>query len=230
MKYYQIDYEFFFHNGRKKIFSIFLNPETLSYIAPNVENPPQWTILKNHQCSCCKMNEHDFLYCPIALSTFDVVENFKNFLSTEKCDVFCKTQERTYMKQTSAMEGIASILGIIMATSGCPVMGFFKPMARFHLPFSTVLETIVRATSMYLLRQYFEYKKGNPPDINLKKLYEYYKKVQSVNEGFLLRINSIVSKDADMNAIIILHSFAQLLSIEILEQLNNIEYLFEFKA
>ena len=37
-----------------------------------------------------------------------------------------------------------------MALSGCPVLEQLKPMARFHLPFASVEETIYRAASMYL--------------------------------------------------------------------------------
>ena len=105
-------------------------------------------------------------------------------------------------------------------------MSFFKPMARFHLPFSTIEETVFRSTSVYLLRQYFEYKSGKTPDLHLTKLDEHYKKVQQVNKGMLDRINIAVEKDADLNAIVILNAIAQMFSMEIEDNLNSFEYLF----
>jgi hypothetical protein len=42
-----------------------------------------------------------------------------------------------------------------VATSGCRYTAYFKPMARFHLPFANEEETAYRAISMYLLSQRF---------------------------------------------------------------------------
>ena len=86
-------------------------------------------------------------------------------------------------------------------------------MPRFYLPFATGEETIIRSTSFFLLRQYFEYRNGNISDINLKGMDEYYREIQLVNAGMLARINAITPKDADSNAIIILNSLAELLVI-----------------
>ena len=113
-----------------------------------------------------------------------------------------------------------------MATGNCPVMDFFKPMARFHLPFSTIQETIFRSTSVYLLRQYFEVQRGKTPDLKLEKLDELYERVQMVNLGILARTKNVVKKDAEQNAIIILNALAQMLSMEISDNLYSIEYLF----
>ena len=60
-----------------------------------------------------------------------------------------------------------------MATSGCPHMDFFKPMARFHLPLANAEETVYRATSMYLLAQYFLQREGKEADMELEGLKKY---------------------------------------------------------
>ncbi len=138
------------------------------------------------------------------------------------------TQERTYVKEAPAQRGLASILGLIMATSGCPVMNFLKPMARFHLPFSTSEETIIRSTSMYLLSQYFVAKKGGKPDISLDKLNRAYADIQQVNLGICNRIATVVKKgEATSNAVIILDTFSQLLNMEIEDKLDSLQSLFE---
>ena len=154
-------------------------------------------------------------------------DGFKDILSHKNCLVTCETADRTYSKRTSAMEGLTSVFGIIMATSDCPVMNFLKPMARFHLPFSSVEETTARSTSLYLLGQYFEYKKGRVNSFDFENLERNYARVQLVNEGLLERIRSLGNLDADKNAIITLHSLSQFLSMEVDFSLTTIAHLFE---
>jgi hypothetical protein len=45
--------------------------------------------------------------------------------------------------------------------------------------------------------------------------------------GILERTGSVVKKDADKNAIVILNALAQMLTFEISGGLNSIEYLFD---
>lgn len=226
-KPYTIKYEFYFpNNNAKKIFTISLDPQTITFIRKRLAVLPDWTLLESNQCRCCPLTKEKYPHCPIAINIVGLVEEFKNYPSSDSCDISCKTPERTYLKTTSVQEGLFSILGIIMATSDCPVMGFFKPMARFHLPFSTIQETVVRSASIYMLRQYFENKKGKTPDLKLEALDEHYAKVQEVNRGILLRIKSIAESNIDKNAIVILNSLAQLFSYEIDDGLKSIEYLF----
>jgi len=224
---YPITYTFQFETGNTKQFNILLDPDTISLIAKETGIRPDWAKLDFHQCVCCPLEKHMVPYCPIAINIAELVEEFKDQISSDNCVVRCVTPERTYMREAAIQEGLFSIFGIIMATSNCPVMNFFKPMARFHLPFSTIQETIFRSTSIYLLRQYFEYKKGRKPDLELERLDEYYAKVQQVNRGILERTNHVAKKDADKNAIVILNALAQMLTFEISGGLNSIEYLFE---
>ena len=46
---------------------------------------------------------------------------------------------------------MSSVLGLIMATAGCPWTDRFRPMARFHLPFASEAETVYRSVCMFLL-------------------------------------------------------------------------------
>lgn len=226
---YCIEYEFCFDDNSRKTFKIELDAETISIVSPRPTEFPAWTTLDNEQCECCPLTLDDTAYCPIAINMAELVEEFKGAFSYDTCLVYCKTPERTYQKDTSVQEGLFSIMGIIMATSNCPVMNLFKPMARFHLPFSTIQETMVRSASMYLLRQYFVHKKGKNPDLDMEKLDEHYENVQKVNKGILARIGSVAEKDADKNAIIILNSLAQLFNVEIEDNLTSVYYLFDIE-
>ncbi len=62
--------------------------------------------------------------------------------------------------------------------------------------------------------------------MDLKDLDKHYEKVQGVNKGILSRASSVARMDADKNAIIILNALAQMLALEIEDELNSLEYLF----
>lgn len=224
--HYVIRYEFYFHSGNQQEFEVVLDKATLSLVNFSRKSKPDWTKLLHKQCSCCSLREDQHPYCPIAVNIAELVDNFKGHLSTEKCRVRCVTPERTYMKDTRIQEGLYSILGIVMATSDCPVMSFYKPMARFHLPFSTSEETLFRSASVYLLQQYFEYKRGGQPDLEMAHLSSRLQMVQDVNTWIIARIRSVSVKDADANAVIILDSFSKLLEMAIEDRLSSLEYLF----
>ncbi|VTR63812.1 conserved hypothetical protein [Desulfosarcina cetonica] len=224
---YRFDYRIELEDGQETRFQITLDPVTLTMQTATCEPYADWTLLDYNQCRGCPLTPAHQRYCPIAVNITDMVEKFKDILSHKNCLVVCETVDRTYSKKTSAMEALTSVFGIIMATSDCPVMNFLKPMARFHLPFASVEETTVRSTSMFLLGQYFEYKRSGTKHFDFEKLEKNYARVQLVNEGLLARIRSLGNQDADKNAIITLHSISHFLSIEMDFSLTTIAHLFE---
>ena len=226
MKTYWFDYEFRMEDGTSTRMKVELEADTLSLIDGGLDSPPDWCRLDYKQCRCCSLKPETEPYCPIAINIVELVETFKDIYSYNDCTVICTTADRTYSKETSVMEGLSSIFSIIMATSKCPVMDIFRPMARYHLPFATVEETMVRAASMFLLGQYFEYKRGLIKEFDLTSLENRYSLVQQVNEGLLERVKSLGSEDADKNAMVTLHSLSQLLATEIDYNLTELEYMF----
>jgi len=220
-------YQFHFENNYTINYHIALNPKTLSLIPDEHRHEPQdWARLDYKQCSNCPLDINAHPFCPIAVNIVELVETFKDALSYHNCTVVCETEDRTYSKNTSIMEGLSAIFGVIMATSDCPIMNFLKPMARFHLPFSSVEETTARTASMYLLGQYFRHK--DQPDIKMdfKPLENHYAQVKLVNEGIIKRISSVSNQDADKNAVVTLHSLSLFLSMEIDYSLSGLEYIF----
>ena len=224
---FQFLYHFRFKDRPVKNYNVSLASESLSLISPALTvKTPDWVRLQYKQCRGCPLKPDRHANCPIAVNIAELVESFKMIISYDDCLVICETKERIYSKKTSVMEGLTTIFGIIMATSDCPVMEFLKPMARFHLPFATIEETMVRAASMYLLAQYFKDKDQPGIKFDFNVLERHYQKVQRVNEGLLERITSISSEDADVNAMVTLHSLSQFLSMEIGYNLNQLEYIF----
>ncbi len=222
-----IEYAFELQGGEKFEYLLELDPKSLGLIGKG-DQPPKWAALDVGQCSCCPLVSKSSPNCPIAVNLATLLDYFKDVKSFVETDIVVRTKERTYVKKTSLQKGLFSIFGVIMATSGCPSMDFLKPMARFHLPFATKEETIVRSVSIYLLRQYFVHMQGNTPDLALNDLDERYKKIHLLNKGFVQRIEQIKKNgDVDRNSIVILDCFSQTLSMSISENLTDIAYLFQ---
>ncbi len=225
-KYYSITYEFEFETHEHKRFEIRLDTDTITAVRTSTVPLPAWTDLGYATCSCCSLSPEQHERCPLAVNIADLVEEFKDVPSFDVCRVRCTTPERTYSKKTDVQEGLFSIFGIVMATSTCPEMNLFKPMARFHLPFATTQETAIRLTGFYFLRQYFRQQRGGSFDLSLQSLKDHYARVQQVNEGILRRIRQVARKDADRNAIVILNSLAQIMTMEIEDGLDSLVTLF----
>ena len=218
-------YRFNFENGPEKDFSIELNAETLGLVLNGNLKKPEWTKLKYHQCENCPLGD-EVEYCPVAVNLSSLVESFQDSISFEKTQVTVETKERTFVKDTTLQKGLSALIGIYMVTSDCPVMDKLRPMVRFHLPFATSRETIYRAVTMYLLSQFFIMRKGGEPDWELKNLAEIYKAISAVNRGISKRISNASNKDANVNAVVILHSVGESLPYVIESGLNDIEPLY----
>lgn len=225
-----IHYEFAFPNDTTRKMVIRLDKKNLSLINDTEQEKLAWTRLDFKQCKCCPLDSTETPDCPIAVNLAHLVDDFSETLSFDKCHVTCTTTERTYVKHASVQEGLYSVFGLIMATSGCPVMDFFRPLARFHLPFSTIDETKMRVTSIYFLREYFQHRKGESPDFSLKSLDDFYEKVQLVNRGVMNRISAVTTKDAGVNAMAVLFAISKMLSMEIEHDLGSLQNLFVHEA
>ncbi|HKJ21966.1 MAG TPA: hypothetical protein VKA13_02670, partial [Gammaproteobacteria bacterium] len=164
--------------------------------------------------------------CPVAVNLVKLVTDMGGCLSSDEVDVEVTTPERTVIKHTTMQRAVSSLIGVVVATSGCPRTVFFKPMARFHLPLASEEETIYRAASMYLLAQYFLHQQGQPADWHLERLSALYKNLQVVNSAMAQRLRAASDKDAAVNAIVLLDLFAKALPYTIEESLEEIRYLY----
>jgi hypothetical protein len=218
-------YKFKFENGSEKDFSINLEEDSLELILDGNLKKPEWTKLKYHQCENCPLDD-SVEYCPVAVNLANLVESFQDSISFEKTTVTVETKERTFVKETSLQKGLSALVGIYMTTSNCPIMDRLRPMVRFHLPFATPRETIYRAVTMYLIAQFFIMRSGGEPDWDLKNLSEIYKAISIVNRGISQRISNASSKDANVNAVVILHSVGESVPYVIDNGLNDLELLF----
>ncbi len=219
-----IVYEITLKNGEVHHFEVDV---TRNQSGPNPrKGGAEWTQLDYRQCANCPLSKQEHTYCPVAVDIEEVAERFKNILSFEVADVRVVTEARNYQKKCDIQSGLKSLLGLIMASSSCPTLSEFKPMAIYHLPFATVEETIYRVTGAYLLKQYFLNKEGTKPDLELIGLEKFYKDLQQVNKDFMKRIRAASQSDANLNAINILLSLSSVVALTLDDRLEDIKPLF----
>lgn len=205
----EYDFLFLFKDGKEKRIRVRIDEKTLNIIRPVIKIPPKWTEISKFQCPHCPIDKTKFKYCPLAVNLNDVISDFKDFNSFDEVEVTIQTSARTYSKKTSLQSALGSLLGIVMVANDCPTMGKLKPMMRFHLPFATLEETDYRVLSMYLLAQYVIAKKGGEPDWEMNNLKDMYEEIKKLNQNVCRHLREIDSKDAVVNAVVTLNSFAE---------------------
>ena len=224
--YLKMTYTYVFQNGATKTFDVLLDRKTLDLITRLPAQPPSWTLLKQNQCANCSLDAHDHPFCPVALNFAEIAGHFAHAVSHENVRVVVTTEERTYSKDTALQQGLTSLLGIIMPTSGCPVLKSLKPLVRFHLPFATITETAFRMVSMSLVAQYLRHGEGKPFEFGLKELAKIYAEVAIVNRDFVRRLRDALMEDANINALVGLDCFAIMIPLIAEDTLNEIRQYF----
>jgi len=223
----KITYRFLFFDGRTVEQDVILDGDTGRQVSGPVRSHRVWAQLEYKKCKLCPLKKEEHPECPVAKNLAVVGDTFKSKKSFERVVVYVETPERTYRKEVQLQEGLSSLIGLIMATSDCPMMEFLRPMARFHLPFSSLKETAIRSVSFYLLKQYFIAKNGGKPDYDLADLQKRYTAIEGVNLAMADRIRSMSDADAEANSIVILDTFAQILSNRLSNKLPDLDKLFE---
>ena len=226
MKNTRIHYCFFKTDNSREDFVFELAAPSLELSSNIPAHPPAWTELAFHQCPNCPLDVVRHPHCPVAVNLVNIVNRFEDLISFDEIRVDVITAERCISQITTAQLGISSMLGLVIATSGCPHAAFFRPMARFHLPLASKEETIFRATSMYLLAQYFLKKAGCTADLELEGLTRIYDNMQIINVGIVERLRAATKTDSSINAIVILDNHAKTLPYAIEKSLADMRYLF----
>ncbi|MBI5844428.1 MAG: hypothetical protein HZB23_07160 [Deltaproteobacteria bacterium] len=218
-----ITYIFSFDDGKTEIFPLSFHAETMNLVGPLPRVAPKWAELSFHKCPHCPLSTAT---CPVAAALSEVLAGFDGRRSYDPVLLEVTSRERKVTAQTTLQRGLSSMMGLIMATAGCPHAAFLKPMARFHLPLAGEAETLYRATSMYLLAQYFKARDGQAPDLSLAGLEEHYGAMETVNISMSKRLRAAMATDPAVNAVIILDTYAKLLPFSISESLDVVRPAF----
>ena len=219
-------YRFTLSDGVVKELTVRLDHQTLGIVAEPRNELPEWTRLGFHRCSNCPLDEARHAYCPAAVGLVDVIELFRERVSYEKAEITITTSTRTYRMQAPLQRGISALMGLIMASSGCPILSKLRPMVETHLPFMTPEEATYRILSMYLLAQFFAAREGGEPDWGLDRIADFFADVKWVNKSFAARLREVQIGDANLNALVILNDLSTLTGLAVeadgLERLQRI--------
>jgi len=190
---------------------------------------PFWTELKFNRCANCPLNELEHPHCPAALQMASTLEPLKALVSFDTVGVTVMQEERTIYAQTSAQQAMGSVLGLIMATAGCPWTDHLRPMARFHLPFASEEETVYRSICMYLLAREIagaERPAGFAAPGGFAALEDLYENLHIVNRDMSRRLGAATRTDPARNAMALLDSYTTLLPAALERSFDELRPLF----
>lgn len=224
---FSITYRFTFPDKKTQSFKLVFNAVTIELNPPNIGNYPPWVQLTYEQCPHCPLKPENHPNCPVAVNLVPVIDQFDRLMSYDQIKVEVASTERNVVHSTSVQEGFSSLMGLLIAGSSCPVTHFFKPMARFHLPFANKEETMWRAAATYLLSRYFAKKRLKPSDLDFKGLMAIYDDVARLNDALVQRLRKVTSKDSTVNALVHLDVFAKFLIPPLDDSLEHIRPIFE---
>lgn len=220
-----IEYEFAFEDGSVETWQIDLDRAQRE---DDTAALPEWTKLEYHQCENCPLKPEDTARCPAAVDSLQILDRFKDVFSYETATVTVRTPERSFMKHTDLQTALQSLIGLIMATSGCPILRQLKAMAHHHLPFSSTSETLYRTVSNHLLKSYLARRQGAPleGDDEIQSLLALYTELLTVNGAFVKRITKAAEKDANLNAVVLLFTISALVQVSLEDGLEDLALLY----
>jgi hypothetical protein len=219
-----IRYGFDLPDGSKKQVDLSFDPANFRLINQAPADPPFWTELKFSQCANCPLNADEHRHCPSALHMASAVASLKDLVSFDAVGVTVTQAERTVHAQTTAQQAMSSVLGLIMATSGCPWTDRLRPMARFHLPFASEAETVYRSVCMFLLARELV---GAGDTHGFATLNDLYENLHVVNRDMSRRLGAATRTDPARNAMALLDSYTTLLPAALESSLQELEPLFD---
>jgi len=222
-----LKYRFTLPDSSERAFALEMDRDTAELTPSTRTDLAKWTELGFNQCVGCPLQLAPDARCPAAVHLSGVIEGFEDIVSYDTVRVTVESEERSVTATLSAQQALASLMGLVMASSGCPKTAVFRPMARFHLPFSSESETAYRVAAMYLVAQHFAHRDGAPSDLNLDQLERVYRGVHAVNRGMAQRLRAATRQDAIVNAIVLLDVYSSLVPAAIHDILDEIRPAFE---
>jgi hypothetical protein len=193
-------------------------------LKPPPDPPPFWTELAFSRCANCPLDEKLNTHCPAALQLVDALEPLNALVSFDTVGVTVTQPERTVYAQTSAQQAMSSVIGLVMATSGCPWTDHLRPMARFHLPFASEAETLYRSICMFLLARSLA---GTDEPRGFTALEALYENLHVVNRDMSRRLGAAARTDPARNAMALLDAYTALLPAALERSLDELRPLFD---
>lgn len=226
MELLEISYQFYLPENKEKTFRFQFNPETMELTNYRPRFHPSWTALHHHQCPHCPLDPATTSHCPVASNLAEVIRPFSDLMSYQELLVEVHLPDRTVTRKTRAEAAISAMLGLVMATSTCPHTHFFKPMARYHLPLSSIDETMFRMVGTYLTACYLEGAQTGSATYDLAGLSTICQNMQILNASIANRLRDVTTHDSTLGALVLLDASAMVMPFEIDESLQKLTGLF----
>jgi len=223
----RVRYRFILPAGQRETFDLFFDGGDFRLLNPVPLELPFWTELGFNRCENCPLPAASHPHCPAAAQLVAVVERIETLVSYDEIRIDVLTAERSITQTTTAQQALASLFGLILAASGCPRTAFLRPMARFHLPLSSELETLYRSVTMHLLAQHLRRRRGETADEGFGELKAAYEQLSRVNRGIARRLRAATRSDPALNAVALLDTFASLVPGTLDEALDELDALFD---
>jgi hypothetical protein len=246
----RIRYRFDLPDGSQKMLDFLFDAATFRLSNPPPADPPFWAELKFNQCANCPLSTERHAHCPAAVQMAAALEPLNALVSFDTVGVTVVQPERTIHVETTAQQAMSSVLGLIMATAGCPWTDRLRPMARFHLPFANEAETLYRSVSMFLLSLELagrdpapavadtlavaeapvaaaDAARAAPAPRTFAALEELYKNLHIVNRDMSRRLGAATNTDPARNAIALLDTYTTLLPAALDRSLDELRPLFD---
>jgi hypothetical protein len=213
-----VTYLFRLENGGEHRFDVDLDRPA----ARAAEDLPSWTALAKNTCPHCPLPKTAGAVCPAAADLAPVVKRFSALASIDGAEVRVITDVREVRKRTDVQTALSGLMGLILATSGCPILRRLRPLAETHLPFLTETEMIYRMAAMQLFGCFL---RGEPASFD--GLHHFFDDLDTLDKAFAERLRTAAEKDASLNALMVLHARAMIASLSIDQELDRIRGWFE---
>ena len=182
---------------------------------------PDWTRLEHQRCSHCPLSAQQHTHCPAALDIAKVVLCFAEAPSHKAVHVQVDMHERTHSRDTDLQTALHSVLGLMLSTSACPVLSRLRGLARQHVPFATLEETVFHMVGAHLIGQHLHTRPGEVPDRSLQGLVDLCAELQTVHHHLKLRLEALAGGDAHLNALVSLMTMTMLVGLSIEQKLGD---------
>ncbi|HXA34705.1 MAG TPA: hypothetical protein VNW26_00100 [Steroidobacteraceae bacterium] len=219
-----IVYRFDLPDGSAKTLEFAFDAVDFKMLKAPPDSPPFWTELTFSRCANCPLDERLNPHCPAALQLASALEPLNALVSFDTVGVTVTQAERTMYAQTSAQQAMSSVIGLVMATSGCPWTDHLRPMARFHLPFASEAETVYRSIGMFLLARAIA---GSDESQGFAALESLYENLHVVNRDMSRRLGAAARTDPARNAMALLDAYTTLLPEALARSLDELSPLFD---
>jgi hypothetical protein len=182
---------------------------------------PDWTLLEKDKCPHCPLPAKPGARCPAAADLVPIVERFSALASIENVDVRVIRAEYESRKHTDTQTALSALMGLILATSGCPILNRMRPLAHTHQPFPSETETVYRIAAMHLFDCFL---RSATPDLD--GLAELFADIDKLNLAFAQRIKRATQRDSSINALVVLNARSTLASLLMEPALDEIRTWF----